>query len=150
LKQVIFIFTMITTLVFSSISMATSLSAVGKWQTRDDDNNKPSSIITIWKKGGKYYGAITKIYINNGGDPHARCLKCTDARKNKKVIGMVMLRDLVQESPGVYKDGMILDARSGKEYHCNATVSADGKKFSLRGFIGLTMFGKTSVWYRVK
>ena len=43
-----------------------------------------------------------------------------------------------------YKDGTIYDPKSGKTYSCKMTI--DGNKLKIRGYIGISLFGRTEVW----
>ena len=46
-------------------------------------------------------------------------------------------------------DGSIFDPKSGKTYHCKLTVSADGEKMTVRGYMGISLFGRSQTWIKV-
>jgi uncharacterized protein (DUF2147 family) len=43
-----------------------------------------------------------------------------------------------------------LDPDEGKIYRCTVTLKDDGRGLEIRGFIGVSLFGRTQVWTRVK
>ena len=40
-----------------------SASAVGLWKTFDDKNGQAESVIRIWEKDGKLYGAVDRLLV---------------------------------------------------------------------------------------
>jgi uncharacterized protein (DUF2147 family) len=48
-----------------------------------------------------------------------------------------------------YGGGDILDPESGKVYSCSFQLEGDGTRLVLRGFIGLSLFGRSQTWRRV-
>lgn len=126
---------------------ADNAAIVGYWQTIDQKTNNPSTLIHIYETNGKYFGKIVKIYPGDGRDPTKRCVKCKGKLRNQPVVGMVMISDMVKKGDK-YVDGKITDPRSGQQYNCEITLSDDGKKLNVRGYLGFSLLGKTSVWVR--
>ncbi len=115
---------------------------VGKWKTIDDATKQAKSIVQIYKRGVIYYGKIIKLLK----DPQdKKCDKCKGSRKNKPVVGMVIVWNMKKDDD-VYKGGKILDPENGKSYTCKMWVQ--GNKLKVRGYIAF--FFRTQYWYRVK
>ncbi len=115
----------------------------GQWKTIDDETGKPKSMVEIYIKDGKAYGKIVKLFREPGEDPDPVCEECTDYRKNKKIIGMTIITDMVQDG-NEWEDGEILDPNNGKIYDCKLWVE-DGK-LQVRGYVAF--FFRTQTWVR--
>lgn len=118
---------------------------VGKWTTIDDETGEPKSVVEIFQKSdGKYYGKIEKLLIKPDSD---NCVKCKDDRKDKPLVGLEILRGLRQDGKE-FTGGNIMDPKSGKVYKC--TITRDGDKLNVRGYIGFSLIGRTQVWTQTK
>lgn len=126
----------------------------GTWKTIDDagpNKGKASSHIEIFEKNGVYSGKITKLLID---PPDTICDKCKGNLKNKPLVGMIILQDMkktgnVDKKLGQeYAGGTILDPDSGDTYKCKMWIKGD--VLIARGFIGISLFGRSQEWQRVK
>ena len=116
----------------------------GKWNTIDDETGKPTSIIEIFKKSdGKYYGKIVQLLQKPENN---NCVKCTDDRKNKPLVGLEIIRGLKKDG-SEFTDGTITDPKKGKTYNC--TVTRSGDKLNVRGYVGISLIGRNQTWHRV-
>ena len=71
------------------------------------------------------------------------------ALRSRPIIGMDLIAGFSRKSETKWVDGTIYDPRDGKTYQCIMTLQGDGT-LKVRGFVGLSLFGKTVVWTRVE
>ena len=115
----------------------------GKWKTIDDKTGKDKSHVEIYEKDGKFYGKVIHII-----DPLKRekvCSECNGVKKNKKVIGMVIIESLLRDGD-YYENGTILDPDNGKIYDCKIWVDGNGD-MQVRGYLG--WFFRTQTWLKI-
>jgi len=122
-------------------------SPVGRWKTVDDATGKVKSVVVIWEEKGKLYGQIEKLIDPDPQDPNPRCTHCQGEMKDKPVVGLRILWDLSKDG-NQWSGGKVLDPDNGKVYKCSVAVEDGGKKLKLRGFIGISLLGRTQVWVR--
>lgn len=123
-----------------------SQSVIGKWKTIDDLTGKAKSVVEIYEKSGKIYGKVIEIIE----DEHRKgvCKLCPGEDKNKPILGLVVIKGLQKEG-NEYNSGKILDPKSGNLYKCFITLETNDK-LKVRGYIGISLFGRTQYWYRIK
>ena len=122
---------------------------VGLWKTIDDETKAEKSQVRISDAGGVLTGKIEKIADTTKQD--AKCEKCTDERKDKPVLGMVIIRNAKADADKAHWDGGdILDPNNGKVYKLRLKPIDGGKKLEVRGFIGMALLGRTQTWVRVE
>jgi len=133
-------------LVFSIVQTSQSQSVVGKWKTIDDETGEAKSVVEIYEQNGKVYGKVITIFDKT--KENNLCTKCEGAKKNKPVKGMVILEGAKKDGSS-WEGGTILDPTKGKVYKC--TLSLENKdKLKLRGYVGISLLGRTQYWERVK
>ena len=125
----------------------TQPSPVGRWTTVDDVSGKAKSVVVIWEQDGKLFGRIQKLVNPDPQDPNPRCVDCSGELKGKPVIGLRIMWDLQKDGDG-WSGGTILDPQTGKTYKCLVSVEDGGNKLKVRGFIGISLMGRTQYWLR--
>ena len=133
-------------LFFVSIFYGQNGTVVGKWKTIDDETGNAKSIVEIYEKSGKIYGKVIEILEEE--HKNKVCSNCTGEDKNKPILGMIVIKGLRKDG-NEYKRGKILDPKNGKLYKCYITLESKDK-LKVRGFIGISLFGRTQYWYRVE
>jgi len=130
------------------LSASAQSTPLGLWKTIDDDGKTEKSLVRITESGGVLTGKIEKIFDPAKQD--SKCDKCTDARKDQPVLGMVILRDLKQDADDkdIWTGGEILDPNNGKTYRARLKPLEGGKQLQMRGYIG--PFYRTQVWIRAE
>lgn len=123
-----------------------SQNILGKWKTVDDETGKEKGVVEIYEKNGKIYAKILEILeIENR---HKKCTLCEGEDKNKPILGLTFIKGL-QKDGDEYNGGKVLDPKNGKLYKCYITLVGKDK-LKVRGYIGVSLFGRTQYWYRVK
>ena len=126
---------------------ANELSPAGLWKTIDDSSGQVKGLVRIRDVNGRFDGKIEKIFPKPGEDPAPRCDKCDGTRKNQPVLGMTILWGLARQADD-YQGGEILDPENGKVYRAKMKLIDGGKKLEVRGFIGVSLFGRSQIWLR--
>jgi uncharacterized protein (DUF2147 family) len=128
---------------------APAATAVGRWKTIDDKTGKPKSIVAIAEEDGKLIGTVEELLDPKPDDPHPKCTKCEGDRKDQPIEGMKILWGMKKDGSG-WSGGKILDPDNGKTYKCSMTVTDGGKKLDVRGYIGISLIGRTQTWDRAE
>lgn len=128
------------------IAMAQTASPVGTWQTIDDHTGQPKALVQITDDGGSLNGKVIKG-LNANDQPDRRCTACTDSRKDQLILGMTIINDMKKDGDG-WDNGQILDPENGKIYKCKMRLEDGGNKLVVRGYIGVSLLGRSQTWIR--
>ena len=129
-----------------SVQFTYSQTIFGKWKTIDDETGKERSIVSIYEVNGKVYGKVIDILEPTLKDK--KCLLCSGSDKDKPILGLIIIKGLSKDEEE-YNGGKILDPKNGKTYKCYINLEG-ADKLKVRGFVGVSMFGRTQYWQRVK
>ena len=121
-----------------------TVSPVGIWKNDD-------ATFEIFEDQGKLSGKI--VALREPRTPEGK--EKTDihnpdaAKRERPIIGLVFLSGFTQKSQTRWENGTIYDPKSGNTYSCS--MQLDGpEKIDMRGFIGISLIGRTDVWTRVR
>jgi uncharacterized protein (DUF2147 family) len=102
---------------------------------------KKDAKIEIYKKGDLYFGksiwSETKRKDVKNPNPSLR---------ERDLLGTELFTNFIYKD-GSYADGKIYDPESGKTYDCK--MSFNGKNLKVRGYIGISLFGRTEMFERI-
>jgi uncharacterized protein (DUF2147 family) len=124
---------------------AESSSPIGEWKTFDDKTGNARAIVRIYEQDGRLFGKIERSLMP--GAERRVCAVCTDDRKDQPMLGLVIIRNMKRIEDG-YAGGDILDPDTGSVYRCKFHLEENGAKLVLRGFIGISILGRTQTWER--
>jgi len=122
--------------------------ATGLWEQVDENTGKPESWFKITERNGVYEGALVKIFYKPDEDPNWVCDKCQGAEKGRPVLGLTLIKGM-QRNGLSYENGTIMDPRDGSVYRALMRLTPDGKKLEMRGYLGISLFGRSQVWNRL-
>lgn len=142
------------TLLFGVLLASTSLFAqdegdklTGVWEP---SNGKAR--VKIDKIGNKYFGRI--VWLREPNDPETGEPK-TDKNNPDATLqdaplrGYRLLKDFVYDGDNEWSGGTIYDPENGSTYDCVITMK-DDNTLDIRGYIGISAFGRTDVWKRLQ
>lgn len=131
----------------AATSMAQAASPTGLWQTIDDKTGQPKALVQIVQDGdGTLTGKIL-TGLGSNDDPNRRCTACTDSRKDQLMKGMTII-DGMKADGDTWDGGQILDPENGKLYKCKMHLDEGGQKLVVRGYIGVSLLGRSQTWIR--
>ena len=124
---------------------AVDVTPVGRWKTVDDKTGQARGIVRIYEENGAFFGKVEASL--KAEDAKERCELCTDGRKGKPVVGMVVIRDLKKQGQD-YAGGDILDPDTGTVYRCKLRLLDEGKRLLVRGYMVAPILGRSQIWTR--
>jgi uncharacterized protein (DUF2147 family) len=141
-----FAFLMLAMLGATAVSYAEKADDIlGEWYS---ENNE--SLVEMYKNNGKFYGKITWLKEPlRRGQPKMDDENPDEKLRNRPIIGMVILKDFVFDGDNEWKDGKIYDPKSGKTYSCYMKFEKKDV-LKIRGYIGISLLGRTTMWTRKK
>jgi Uncharacterized protein conserved in bacteria len=116
----------------------------GVWVSVDDVSNQRKSEISLYVEGGKLYGQIARLLLEE--DKGKQCAACKGALKDKPIEGLTIIEGLEWDG-SAWTGGKILDPANGKQYSCTLTLE-DDQTLKVRGYLGISLLGRTQTWYK--
>jgi uncharacterized protein (DUF2147 family) len=122
--------------------------ALGQWHTIDDETGEIKSLVTLSVvENGSMVGFITKVLAADPGD--GLCDKCEGDMKNQPVEGMKFIWGFEKMAEGEWEKGYLLDPETGDIYSGNITITEDPSRLDVRGYVGISLFGRSQTWIKV-
>lgn len=146
-KIFVFVIAIFILFAFSGLLPAADPSIVGVWSLpflKGKDKGKERSNVEIFEKDGVYYGKIVRL--SPGVPANALCITCKKDRKDKPLMGLLVLWGLKKEA-GRYVEGKVYDVDEGKEYKCSMALVSPEK---LKVTASLLFISQSHYWTRVK
>ena len=123
----------------SAVTTTSSSNVTGDWVA-------PSkAIVRVYSCGDRICLKIVKL---SPTAPETRDAKNPEATlRHRPLCGLDIGTGFRQVNPTQLADGKLYDPESGHTY--SGTIDADGDDMKLRGYIGISLLGRTEVWHRV-
>jgi uncharacterized protein (DUF2147 family) len=117
---------------------------LGVWK-----NGEGTGMVQIYKKGDRYFGRVVWLKVTTNPDGTARVdVNNPDEKlRNRPLKGLENLRDFIAKGDGRWDEGRIYDPKTGNDYSAEMKLT-DENTLEVRGFIGVSLFGRTDVWKR--
>jgi len=146
------------------ILLSIFISAFTLFQLSAQDSNEADRLVGVWepshgkakikidKIGEKYYGKI--VWLKIPIDPDTEKPKVDKNNPDEKLrttplLGYRILKDFTYKGDDEWEEGTIYDPENGNTYNCIIKMS-DENTLDIRGYIGISTFGRTDVWKRLK
>jgi len=101
--------------------------------------------VDTYLENGKLFCRVTGV--RPGRTPKDVCDKCSGDYKGQLILGMVIMRNFHSEGDD-WVDGTVVDPENGKEYK-GKIWAMDKDTLRMRGFIGISLLGRTETWIRI-
>ncbi len=112
-------------------------------------NETKSAKVRIFKAtNGKFYGKVEWLAEPDGknGKPKTDANNPDKSKRSEPILGLIIMKGFHTPKNDVYEGGTIYDPNNGKTYSCKITHK--GNTLDVRGYIGISMIGRTTVWSR--
>lgn len=122
---------------------------LGQWHTIDDETGEVKSLVTLSvAEDGMMVGIITKVLAADSGDGF--CDKCEGDLKDQPIEGMKFIWGFKKIAEGEWEEGKLLDPETGDIYSGNITITDDASRLDVRGYVGISLFGRSQTWEKVE
>jgi uncharacterized protein (DUF2147 family) len=137
--------TLLLAIAFCFAATAQKADAIlGKWINPSGEGQ-----VLIYKINNKFFGRLVWIKVpDRNGKPKMDMNNPDPALQTRPELGLELLKDFTFDGDDVYEDGTIYDPKSGKTYSCKMTIN--GNSLKIRGYVGISLFGRSEIWTRVK
>ena len=118
----------------------------GIWLT----SGKEPAKIQIYRSGEKFYGKIVWLkYPTENGKQRLDANNPDKGKRNNPIIGLIILKDFKFDDDDEWKSGDIYDPENGKTYS-SYTYLKDKNTLKVRGYVGISLLGRTEIWTRIE
>ena len=126
--------------------VARAQSPIGVWTNEAKEAN-----FEIYDQGGKLFGKVVSLKepLDKNGKPKTDINNPDPAKRSVPTIGLVFLKNFTAAGNGRWENGTIYDPKNGKTYSSFMQMKGNNT-IEVRGYIGVSMFGRSQTWSRVK
>jgi uncharacterized protein (DUF2147 family) len=140
MKKISFLLMALIAVAINTNAQTSADAILGEWLTQAKDGK-----ILIYKQGNQYFGKIiggNSTSTNDEKNPDEK-------QRGLPLMGKVILTKFVFNGKSKWEDGEIYDPNNGKTYSCIIKLK-NVNEMEVRGYVGISMFGRTELWTRIR
>ena len=111
----------------------------GVWETAS------GGYVQLYEDNGEWKGTIVG---SKSGEARYDKNNPDESKRDRRLLGITILEGLEYVGDGEFENGDIYDPNNGKTYKAKATQTGPDT-LDARGYIGISLIGKTQTWHRV-
>lgn len=145
MKQLLSPYIISTIVLLLATTMVRAQGITGIWY-----NEEKTAKIQIYEaKDDRYYGKIIWLREpNENGRPRTDKNNPDKSKRSSPLMDLLVLRGFTKKSATSFEGGTIYDPKNGKTYDCKMTLKGD--QLDIRGYVGISLLGRTSTWTRTQ
>ena len=143
--------TLVAFLCLIPLSLPGAESVLGKWITGGGKSVVEIAASPDGSLSGRIVSLKEPLYVDPKkgpvGTPKVDHHNPDPSLRSRFVLGLKILDGFTATGEGLWEKGTIYDPESGKTYQCRMKLTAKDR-LEVRGFIGISLLGRTTVWTR--
>jgi len=146
MKKIALVIFAFVSILFSAKAQQNADDIIGVWLT-----GSGKAHVKIDKVGNYYFGRIVwlKEPLNAEGKPKVDKNNEDVSKQSKPLMGMQLVGGFEWKNNNLWDNGNIYDPENGKSYRCKINLE-NSTTMNIRGYIGISLFGRTDIWKKVK
>jgi uncharacterized protein (DUF2147 family) len=131
---------LLSAFIFIGYAASPGDSILGMWQ-----NLEGTACFDFYKAGGEYRARQLGLLYPDLIDT----LNPVDSLKTRRMWNVTVLVGLFYDAKkNRWEKGKVYNCENGKTYSCLCTMTDNGKRLCLRGYLGISLLGITKNWVR--
>ena len=146
MKKIALVIFAFVSILFSAKAQQNADDIIGVWLT-----GSGKAHVKIDRVGNYYFGRIVwlKEPLNAEGKPKVDKNNEDVSKQSKPLMGMQLVGGFEWKNNNLWDNGNIYDPENGKSYRCKINLE-NSTTMNIRGYIGISLFGRTDIWKKVK
>jgi len=146
MKKIALVIFAFVSILFSAKAQQNADDIIGVWLT-----GSGKAHVKIDRVGNYYFGRIVwlKEPLNAEGKPKVDKNNEDISKQSKPLMGMQLVGGFEWKNNNLWDNGNIYDPENGKSYRCKINLE-NSTTMNIRGYIGISLFGRTDIWKKVK
>lgn len=125
---------------FATSALAASRGIIGEWTTPN------GSIVEVYRCGDNV--CMKLVAVSSKIPEHVDEENPNPTLRTRQLCGLEIGSNFHLTSPDHAEGGRLYDPNSGNTY--SGWMNSDGNTLTLRGYVGISLFGRTETWTRAQ